>query len=81
MRALALGLLLATTAPAAAAGIDAATIEKAVAADWSGYLAPLYDHFHRNPELSFMEVNGDGDVIGINVAIRAGAHAAGLPPA
>jgi hippurate hydrolase len=57
MRALALGLLLATTAPAAAAGIDAAAIEKAVAADWSGYLAPLYDHFHRNPELSFVEVN------------------------
>jgi hippurate hydrolase len=57
MRALALGLLLATTAPAAAAGIDGAAIEKAVAADWSGYLAPLYDHFHRNPELSFVEVN------------------------
>jgi hippurate hydrolase len=57
MRALALGLLLATTAPASAAGVDAAAIEKAVAADWSGYLAPLYDHFHRNPELSFVEVN------------------------
>jgi amidohydrolase len=57
MRALAMGLLVATTAPAHAAGVDAAAIEKAVAADWSGYLAPLYDHFHRNPELSFVEVN------------------------
>lgn len=56
MRATLIGLLLASAAPAAAA-VDAATIEKAVAADWSGYLAPLYDHFHRNPELSFMEVN------------------------
>lgn len=57
MRATLIGLLLASAAPATAAAVDAAAIEKAVAADWSGYLAPLYDHFHRNPELSFMEVN------------------------
>jgi hippurate hydrolase len=60
MRGLVIGLLLASAAPATAAGVDAAAIEKAVAADWSGYLAPLYDHFHRNPELSFVEVNTAG---------------------
>jgi hippurate hydrolase len=55
MRALVLGLLLAGAAPAMAA--DAEAVKKAVNADWNAYLAPLYDYFHRNPELSFVEVN------------------------
>ncbi len=55
MRAWVMGLLLAGAAPAMAA--DAEAVKKAIAADWTGYLAPLYDHFHRNPELSFVEVN------------------------
>lgn len=31
-------------------------LSKAIAKDYSGHLAGLYDHFHRNPELSFMEI-------------------------
>jgi amidohydrolase len=32
-----------------------AELATAVAKDYSGHLAALFDHFHRNPELSFME--------------------------
>jgi len=48
----AVGLALAAAAPLAAE--DAATAA-AVAADYDAYLAPLFEHFHRNPELSFLE--------------------------
>ena len=30
-------------------------LAKAIAQDYKSHLAGLYDHFHRNPELSFME--------------------------
>ena len=30
-------------------------LSKAVAQDYSAHLGPLFDHFHRNPELSFVE--------------------------
>jgi hippurate hydrolase len=53
MRTIFTALLLASAAPAAAADIPA--LQKAIAADWQAHLAPLYDHFHRNPELSFVE--------------------------
>ena len=35
--------------------IDHAAIARAVERDYDGYLAPLFVHFHRNPELSFLE--------------------------
>lgn len=57
MKGLISAILLATTAPALAAEVTPADLEKAVAQDWSTYLAPLYDHLHRNPELSTVEVN------------------------
>ncbi|PZU50317.1 MAG: amidohydrolase [Sphingomonas sp.] len=57
MKGMILGLLLASSVPALAADVTPADLEKAVAQDWSTYLAPLYDHFHRNPELSTVEVN------------------------
>ena len=47
----ALGALLLAPAPALA---DAAT-KAAIKADYDGYLAPLFVHFHQNPELSFLE--------------------------
>ncbi len=47
----ALGALLLAPAPALA---DAAT-KAAVKADYDAYLAPLFTHFHQNPELSFLE--------------------------
>lgn len=55
-----LGALLLTAAVCVASPVmaaDVAAVKKAVADDWQGHLAPLYDHFHRNPELSFVEVN------------------------
>ena len=33
----------------------AADLTSAVKADYDSYLAPLFDHFHRNPELSLVE--------------------------
>ncbi|WP_241657476.1 amidohydrolase [Aurantiacibacter suaedae] len=33
-----------------------AEMAAAIEADWDGHLAALFEHFHRNPELSFMEV-------------------------
>ena len=47
-------LLLSTTAtPTLAQDAD---LSAAIEADWGGHLAALFEHFHRNPELSFMEV-------------------------
>ena len=36
-------------------GVDHAAIKTAVEADYENYLAPLFVHFHENPELSFLE--------------------------
>jgi hippurate hydrolase len=46
-------LLLAALLPAGAAPND---LSGAVARDYDQHLAPLLDYFHRNPELSFLEV-------------------------
>ncbi|MHA7819291.1 MAG: amidohydrolase [Erythrobacter sp.] len=35
--------------------VDHATLSQAIEAEYDGYLAPLFVHFHRNPELSFLE--------------------------
>lgn len=35
----------------------AADLHQAIAQDYDAHLAKLFDHFHRNPELSHMEVN------------------------
>ncbi|MEP0391247.1 MAG: amidohydrolase [Erythrobacter sp.] len=35
--------------------VDHAAIKAAVEADYDSYLAPLFVHFHQNPELSFLE--------------------------
>ncbi len=45
-------LLILTGSPTVAAQED---IEKAIARDYEEHLAALFDHFHRNPELSLME--------------------------
>ena len=36
-------------------GVDHAAIKAAVEAEYDSYLAPLFVHFHENPELSFLE--------------------------
>ncbi|MDY7098303.1 MAG: amidohydrolase [Pseudomonadota bacterium] len=35
--------------------IDHSELSKAIEADYNTYLAPLFVHFHKNPELSFLE--------------------------
>lgn len=35
--------------------VDHAALAEAIEADYDSYLAPLFVHFHRNPELSFLE--------------------------
>ncbi len=45
-------LMLVIAAPAVA---DDSALHEAVATDYDGYLAELFDHFHRNPELSTVE--------------------------
>ncbi len=35
--------------------MQASELSDAIAKDYQAYLAPLWDHFHRNPELSLME--------------------------
>lgn len=47
-----LAAMAALTAPASAQTGD---LREAVARDWRSNLAPLFDHFHRNPELSGLE--------------------------
>jgi hippurate hydrolase len=54
MRKTVIALLLAVSGPAMA---QDAALKTAVEADWKAHLASLFDHFHRNPELSYMEVN------------------------
>ena len=34
----------------------ASELTDAIKSDYDAYLAPLFDHFHRNPELSVIEV-------------------------
>jgi amidohydrolase len=36
--------------------VQANELNKSIKADYDAYLAPLFDHFHRNPELSLIEV-------------------------
>ncbi len=43
--------------PAALATAADPKLSAAIAADYDQRLAPLFDHFHRHPELSYMEVN------------------------
>lgn len=40
---------------AVASYAQAATLEESVATDYKSHLGPLWDHFHRNPELSLVE--------------------------
>ncbi|SFD41121.1 amidohydrolase [Massilia yuzhufengensis] len=51
-------LVAAALLPCAAAAADrpASALSGAVARDYDAHLAPLLDYFHRNPELSFLEV-------------------------
>ncbi|MES2321975.1 MAG: amidohydrolase [Pseudomonadota bacterium] len=42
--------------PAAMAGAADTALADAIARDYDSKLAPLYEHFHRNPELSYAEV-------------------------
>ena len=35
--------------------VDHAALAQVIEAEYDGYLAPLFVHFHRNPELSFLE--------------------------
>jgi hippurate hydrolase len=49
-----LALTLAISTPAMA---DDGALHEAVASDYDGYLAGLFDHFHRNPELSTVETS------------------------
>jgi hippurate hydrolase len=50
-----LAALLLTVLPLQLVQAADAELSNAVAKDYSGHLAALFDHFHRNPELSFME--------------------------
>ena len=43
---------LALTAPSLAQD----DLRTAISADWDNHLQSLYEHFHENPELSFMEI-------------------------
>ncbi|TXS95541.1 amidohydrolase [Parahaliea maris] len=53
LAAASLGTLLAT--PVAFASESASELSDAVKADYKSHLGPLFDYFHRNPELSMME--------------------------
>jgi amidohydrolase len=41
----------------AVAPLQASELSDAISQDYQSHLAPLWDHFHRNPELSLMEFN------------------------
>ena len=53
MKWMLLAALAATTLASPAAAND--PLKRAVKADYDSYLSPLYVHFHRNPELSYLE--------------------------
>lgn len=75
-------LMLAACAAAFAAPAFAqdATLERAVAEDYQANLAALWDHFHRNPELSGLEVRTAArmaqelEALGYEVATGVGGH-------
>ena len=48
-------IALAATSLSAPAFADAGEIAASIDADYDSYLAPLFVHFHKNPELSFLE--------------------------
>lgn len=48
-------IVLAATLSASPAWAEDAGTVRAVEADYDSYLAPLFTHFHQNPELSFLE--------------------------
>lgn len=50
-----LAVLALATLPFHAAQAADTDLSRAVARDYSAHLGPLFDHFHRNPELSFVE--------------------------
>jgi len=49
-------LLLAATLALSATSLPASELSDAIQQDYDDYLWPLFDHFHRNPELSLVEV-------------------------
>ncbi len=51
--------LLFTLAPLSS--IAAQTLEHDIERDYEAHLASLFDHFHRNPELSLMEIKNRGE--------------------
>ncbi|HIL22059.1 MAG TPA: amidohydrolase [Alcanivorax sp.] len=48
-------VVLASTVLLVATSTQASELSDAIADDYADHLAPLWDHFHRNPELSLME--------------------------
>ena len=55
LRTAAASFVLATALVSTPALANMEEISAAVEADYDSYLAPLFEHFHRNPELSFLE--------------------------
>ena len=55
LRTAAASIALATAMMASPAFANMEEIGAAVDADYESYLAPLFEHFHRNPELSYLE--------------------------
>lgn len=55
LRTAAASIALATATLSAPAFASMEEVSAAVDADYEGYLAPLFVHFHQNPELSFLE--------------------------
>jgi amidohydrolase len=55
MKKLSTALLIGSIAFAVNTSVVASEISKAINNDYQKHLAPLWDHFHRNPELSLME--------------------------
>ncbi len=55
LRTAAASIALATAALSAPAMANMEEINAAVEADYDSYLAPLFVHFHKNPELSYLE--------------------------
>lgn len=70
---------LALLVPVSQAGED---LRQAVAEDYQAYLAPLFEHFHRNPELSFREVKTAArlaeELRGLGIDVTEGVGGTGL---
>ena len=56
MKRYSLGLAVAAIVPLAAHAANMSAIKAEVARDWRQSLGPMFENFHRNPELSFVEV-------------------------